>query len=485
MDMEQRKQEELLVLNGFPNEGHDCIYEIEDVDIHTLLMEVERQKCVICSMQLCLLLITLSIGIYFTVIIKLSPELQPYAPLAVIQSQSNPFDSIPHFDLMCRTYWDSIFEIMRFMFSYQLFWPHHELTNQIVFVLDDESEADHQMGEVLEAVWGKLYRVKAYTEKWPEPGTLLAKPIGYFRSQYSNFYSDQYSNAEYIAIIDTDAELFRRPNPDDLFVHNKPIMRFISAHKPPQGHDFYLSTEWLIGRPYIGNFMVTFPVIIKRAHFHLLRTHILSHHPEFDTFEQVWGEMNRRFDNHFGNFMLIGNYLFHYHYDEYEWRMEYFYMDLLHPPGMLNSDRYRYPTPYLMKHLPYTYADEKKSLIQRLYANLCVNSDFLAVGCHRITDRADVIEHGYRWLWTPEWPTIYEELGLNINIAEYIDNPSWQDRSRQLIQKNLNDYHGKELWLSTQFDPKERVYKPQFSKKDRIQNATLYQTYPPLLEVNP
>jgi hypothetical protein len=395
-------------------------------------------------------------------------------------SNTNPYSHLPHFDLIIRTYWDSIYELLRMMLTYQIFWPYEEFQNQLIIVYDHESDLDHQMATLLETAWKKLYRVKVYTEKLPEDGTLTAQPIGYYRSQYSNFYSDWYSQAEYIGILDSDVEFLRRPNAEDLFEDQKAILRFVPAHTA--AHDHWISTEWLIGHPFVGDFMLTFPVMIKREHFALMRTHIMNIHPEYESFEHVWKEMHRLFGGRHGNFLIMGNYLFYYHYNEYIWKMEH-YFNPPQTPGMVNSEQFFSIQPYISKHIPFKYPEDKVLTIERMYQNLCVTSHYLAGSCHRIQNRQDIQLVVYSWLWTDEYFSVNEARPTRSSAIEN-NNPPWKERSKDVIMKNMKQYRGEEHWKKVYYKEQDRVFTPSFTLQDKIINASMYYSHPPPLPIN-
>jgi hypothetical protein len=129
----------------------------------------------------------------------------------------------PSLSIMCRAYSGSILEYYNvFLVGYHLFWPKNQWTNSdLVVVLDDESELDHRMGSVLANL--PPYP-KVYYEKMPSEQTFCAQDrrIGYSRQQYSNFYSDLYSDKDFIGIVDSDSIFSTMVIPETLFVKGKP-----------------------------------------------------------------------------------------------------------------------------------------------------------------------------------------------------------------------------------------------------------------------
>jgi len=179
----------------------------------------------------------------------------------------------PDIGIVCRTYGERAAEAFNiFITSFFLFWPIDKWPNvEISLVFDDENPLDHRMATVLAHL--PPYP-NIYFEKKPIQKTFCSdwKREGYSRKQYSNFYSDIYSNHEYIAIVDTDLIAVAQITPEDFFINGKPRMIGYNA----------CCTGWLksikeaIGIEPFGEFMtgISLPMIIKRDHFASMRHHI-------------------------------------------------------------------------------------------------------------------------------------------------------------------------------------------------------------------
>ena len=129
----------------------------------------------------------------------------------------------PSLSIMCRGYHKSVMEFYNvFIVGYNLFWPKEQWSkSDLVFILDDDSELDHRLGTVLANL--PPYP-KVYFETIPKEETFCSgdRGDGYSRQQYSNFYSDLYTDKDYIGIVDTDT-FFQGPVvPENLFVDGKP-----------------------------------------------------------------------------------------------------------------------------------------------------------------------------------------------------------------------------------------------------------------------
>ncbi len=96
--------------------------------------------------------------------------------------------------------------------------PRH-LVHSLVF--DDESEIDHRFAVTLANI-PPYPKIKF--EKNPSERTFCSdwRSEGYSRQQYSNFYSDVYTDKEFIGIVDTDSFFVTPVTPKDIFIEGKP-----------------------------------------------------------------------------------------------------------------------------------------------------------------------------------------------------------------------------------------------------------------------
>lgn len=88
------------------------------------------------------------------------------------------------------------------------FWPIQSWSSsRLVVVLDAESSEDHRVGTILSNL-NLISRIQVKYEAMPPSGTTCSdwRKEGYARQQYSNFYADLYTDADFVAIVDTDAE---------------------------------------------------------------------------------------------------------------------------------------------------------------------------------------------------------------------------------------------------------------------------------------
>jgi hypothetical protein len=363
---------------------------------------------------------------------------------------------MPEFDLLCRTFGGSLFELMHFMFTYTLFWPHEVLKNKIIFVFD--AEADSVVAAVVQAAWG-VFRVEVYLEKEPPEGTLTAKvrSRGYSRTQWSNFYCDLYSSKEYVGIFDSDVQLSQRPNSEDLFDKDaKPIIRMFARDYNKAG----AAAEYMVGRYYPGDSMLAFPFMVKTAHLPLLRRHVAQR--VGGTFEQAWGSMQANFAM-WGQFAVMTTYLWHFHHDEYAWRL----LGDQDSESWPDKDRayiqslFR-PSAQIAKHL--AMSTDSVATAQSYYQQICAQSEFRAVDCNR-DDFTDVTRNELMLLapWTHFWPMenghemFSPELARQNNNAARVD---WKALAHESFALNWKEYGGEAAWRQTAYERSERTRDP-------------------------
>ncbi len=225
----------------------------------------------------------------------------------------------PNISIVCRTYGERAAEIFNmFITSFLLFWPIKKWPNvEINLIFDDENPLDHRMATVLAHL--PPYP-NIYFEKKPTQKTFCSdwQREGYSRQQYSNFYSDIYSNYEYIAIVDTDSLLVAQITPEDFFVNGKP--RLIGYNACCTG--WLDSIQEAIGIEPFGEFMtgISLPLIIKREHFAPMRQHITQRMKAKD-FEEAFYLICSKYSKKYSQFDLMAHYLYMFKRDEYSWHL--------------------------------------------------------------------------------------------------------------------------------------------------------------------
>ena len=286
----------------------------------------------------------------------------------------------PTIDIMCRTFWGAFWEIQRLVLTYRIFWPRHVFRSRVVIVLDDESERDHMMGTVLAYAFDDI--VVAY-ETLPKARTFTSDVSheGFSRTQWSNFYSDRFSSAHIIGIVDSDAEFFFRADPSHVLADGRPVIHGFGAADP-----FFACVDFMIGKPAVAEFMYQFPFLVRREHFAPMRAHIAA--TTGLTFEEAWYQMQLKFPKAWGQFIVMGNYLWHFHRDAYAWQIS-------HDPNKLSTVS---GLPMLAKNLQMSL--DVETTIAKYMHQICAQAN--ESECDRVTP----IDPKYAALipYTDHWP---------------------------------------------------------------------------------
>jgi hypothetical protein len=376
------------------------------------------------------------------VLVKDERRVQPW----VRQTAQGEMPQSVKLDIMCRTFNGALFEIMRMLLTFLIFFPMHELSTQIILVFDAENELDHMTASILETAYKNL-GVKVYFEEPPPPRTLTGtfRDEGFSRTQWSNFYSDLYSDADFIGMIDSDTEFSFRPSLPDHVILNwqKPIIHGIQVPNRD-----YSSIEYMIGREGVGEFMYVFPFVVKREHFALMRNHVIKT-TGHTTFEQAWYEMQQKFPN-WGQFVLMGNYLYHFHHDDYAWDVVYSQISTV-----------PHPCPHLGKNLP---MDQNVGLTARKYHHqMCVQSKNIASECANVGMTSNAIEMAKFVPFTDFWP-ISDSDAAYTNFAASKAHDGAAPRSHEEVfdetVEEVFSHEGSYFWRDTAYNTTERTRRP-------------------------
>ena len=87
-------------------------------------------------------------------------------------------------------------------------------------------------------------------------------------------------------------------------------------------HDWHYKSFLAYQEKSYINAMSYFPVIVKRDHLPLIRQAMLSAHPEFTYFDELYTQLLIDGKSAFSQFTLMFDYLWKYHRDEYSWHFE-------------------------------------------------------------------------------------------------------------------------------------------------------------------
>ena len=229
-----------------------------------------------------------------------------------------PHEKWPELELFLRMtssreglFWDVLVQ------SLHMFWPAEHV--RLVVVLDDESEEDHAWGAALGALIEpyQFASVRVLYEP-PEPEVYNT---GHDRQQWSMFWADNFTSAEYVGFVDTDTLFTTRVHPGDLFECGRPIIYGLVG---AQADDWWArtasATELSLGYPQIMKGMTYFPVIMKVQHLKHLRAHIVEQMqvPDFNA------AMHSIIFDHspFSQFSIMASFMYLHHQCAYVFSLE-------------------------------------------------------------------------------------------------------------------------------------------------------------------
>ena len=203
------------------------------------------------------------------------------------------------------------------------FWPalEHE---QLEVVLDAGSTLDADMGKTIQ-------------HTWPYPSVSYAtipndlRKNGHVLQQEAYLYADIYTQnrSEFVGMVDTDTLFSRAVKKDDIFdpENGKPFV--IAQIGEPKVH-FWEIVPRITAEVLKLDVKVTlrgmshFPVVVKCAHLLEFRNHVEALHgePFAEAWRHAWIRGRKEATVIFGAFDLIVTYLWHYHRDDYSFRLQ-------------------------------------------------------------------------------------------------------------------------------------------------------------------
>ena len=202
-------------------------------------------------------------------------------------------------DLLVRTHWRAMANMNTLFDSIELFWPKN--LGRCMVIMDVNSQRDFYINVQLPSWCEVMY------EEVNEDN----KRIGYWLQQYSNFWSDNYTTADYVAIFDSDSALNSPVTPDMLFDDDNRVLMFVDPNFEKGRFD--LPNSKLLGNPtdehhpnhtltkqpnfrYPVNLMNNLPLVFHRSIFQSFRDFCLLVHQsdKFANFEALnrWGLRN-------------------------------------------------------------------------------------------------------------------------------------------------------------------------------------------------
>ena len=148
---------------------------------------------------------------------------------------------------------------------------------------------------------------------------------GYGRQQYLAFVADQFTDAEYIGMVDDDSLFSTFIDREDIFLGDKPIIRGrlqIMTKSSYPFIDWMMSAYTILGKETPMDCMSYFPVVVKRKHLQELRDYVAQYHKaeSFDVvFENVFPHDGNPSERRYSQFCVICSYLYWFKYEEYAW----------------------------------------------------------------------------------------------------------------------------------------------------------------------
>jgi hypothetical protein len=223
----------------------------------------------------------------------------------------------PKIDIMMRTWERDTPLILMFLRSFEIFFPMNRLGN--LFLVLDQTKTNKITGSIMPEYVKVVYEVPLNINvNFPNPHDDDGRNDGgRLMSQISNFFSDDYGESEVIGIVDSDV-IFRAPAMDTLmFKDGKPKL-FCSHHRDNLGMDAvrHIASEFASLYPF--SCMESFPFLMWRSSFPRMRKW-LSQKLKTDDVKQGLIKLvhSNQHVNFFGNFAMMGAYLFHYERDKY------------------------------------------------------------------------------------------------------------------------------------------------------------------------
>lgn len=322
---------------------------------------------------------------------------------------SDRWANVPSLEIYIRLYAGSVSEYWNlYALGHNLFWPRDWKKSRLVLIFDSESERDAMAAAVVESL--PPYPVVQFEDP-PAGGHLCTSPFrshGYTRQIYSSFWADNHTSADYVGIADTDSWFCTHIRPGDFFNSNgKPhILGYNGCCTP-----WAAATRALLGVNVVFEFMTLhgFPIVIKRSHLADLREHIRTT-TKSATFLDAFKSMCAK-GGEYSQQSVIGNYLWHFKRDEYEWHL--LDQSIYQHPGINNGRASSEPDVLaanisrisLMKHGGH---DNHREIFPVISEYLCVSGNWSSQACRKFFSEKvteDINKNLFRdWtFWTHGW----------------------------------------------------------------------------------
>ena len=208
-----------------------------------------------------------------------------------------------------------------------LFWP--PSYGKTVIVLDEESEMDHEFGEIVTRHTREHfpeYKLEVFFEPLPNDKSILENPglarsPGYNRQLWSSFFFDLYTNDPIIAWMDSDVAFITPVTNSLIFSGSKlRVLGWDCSFHFSWVKEWARTSERALGLPYVADFMSYFPVYFYRDTFARCREHIMKHW-NVTTFEEAF-KLFYHDKNQLSPVSIILSYAWFFERDRYDWNIK-------------------------------------------------------------------------------------------------------------------------------------------------------------------
>jgi len=224
--------------------------------------------------------------------------------------------ALPKIDMMMRTWERATPLILMFLRSFEIFFPMELLGN--MFLILDKSKQNRITASVMPAYVSVVYEEPFdINVNFIHPHDSGRLDNGRLISQVSNFFSDKYGNSEVIGFVDSDV-IFRAPAMSHvLFRDGKPKL-FCSQHRDNLGMDSARHIDSALHQIYPFSCMENFPFLMWRSSFPRMRNWLKAKLHNSNVEEALLNLVHQKqYINFFGNFAILGSYLYMYERDKY------------------------------------------------------------------------------------------------------------------------------------------------------------------------
>ncbi|XP_068729073.1 uncharacterized protein [Montipora capricornis] len=208
-----------------------------------------------------------------------------------------------------------------------LVWP--PSYGKTVIVLDEESEMDHEFGEIVTRHTREHfpeYKLEVFFEPLPNDKSILKNPglarsPGYNRQLWSSFCFDLYTNDSIIAWMDSDVA-FITPVTNSLILNGSKlrVLGWDCSFQFSWVKEWGRTSERALGLPYVADFMSFFPVYFYRDTFARCREDIMKHW-NLTTFEEAF-KLFYHDKNLLSPVSIILSYAWFFERDRYDWNIK-------------------------------------------------------------------------------------------------------------------------------------------------------------------